>query len=1354
MPSPERYIPIQVRLPISHPALLEGLETWLRLGLISEREVRELCQQYLVSSVPAPSAIRPEGADSRAAADGLHGLQALPNALVPDAIAAVPPQAPVSPAPAAQQNWVSQGLQRLINEVSVIWLLCLGVFLVVISSGVLAATQWQNFSPVGQYGILLGYTIAFVWVGLWTGTQPQLQLTSGMLKITSLLIIPVNFWMMDGFRLLNTPVGVGMAIVSGILLSLATVRLLPQPQTSVWAIANVLGLSWLHWGWGNAPMPLLATYAGCIGTSLVLLKQQHSQQRSIETPERPNTEHPNPEHPNPEHPIAEDPAEPDRAAHPPAWLSQRSPADILLPFAVLLLLFRACVVVAVPLEQLGLAFGMSGWLLCWLARNNAAQRIWSVIGAGLLVLGWAAGISAEVPWQSLLVGGLGLWLLGDRLVRFRRAADLVGLAMVGLVSLGVAVQLVPSPLREAIVRACTDWAGAAGMPDVLWSVGLYPYLWGWAFLAVRLRRWQSPRLVQTAYGLVWALGAGLVLASLANPTLRSLSLGLAFGTLMVGLRQPTERPRGLVGERGLVAIAQGLGLATVFSSLDVLAPQLGLQSFHHWGVVALGLMVLEWALLLGLSRYPVWQESTWFAGLTTAGLGYCLLFASWSASEPVSGAVSKAPESSLAPWYWGSASLAIPLGLTALLYTPQFRWPKGALILGTVSMIAVQVLTFDAVTSRLVGLGLGTVLMMLLTQKSLSLWTAAFSVGFGLTFGYAVGWETFPHRFELWLAVSSGLLLLLVTLRHGLSRSGWPVGVPLSRALDGWAIAVMLWTSLPLAVYSVLTLVRLFPGFFALSWLYPASSLVLGLAFLYRLWQNPNQGWLLGVAWLAEVALICCLVYGLQPLGTIAIATLALGFLTVLAGEGWTRRTGQPYRWSWNLIPLGYGALGWLLSNSEWTATSGLFTLAFAAIALSVGRRQPSWMPITGLGLLGVSVGAFQLLLHPLLRAQGGQAGDGVLALGALAIALAIASRLLDRWVIPALNLPPKSFNLFAHLHWGLGSIFLAIALSLPLSSTGEYLWSAEALALGGYALIQGRSQQEKSPQSRAQEDSPQPALSHGLQPLWIYGAVSQIFAAIAQGLYAQIPAAQLLPWASAIASGVSLGVYSLPWVRWGWVRSPFYHMAIIAPLVITLLAAFSPGPNTSSLLITGGFYGWMAFASQTVRLSYVGLIAANWAAIRLLAELNLTARIWQVSLVGLSVLFIAQIDPAFRASSRKTLRHWLRCFAVGLISTTVLYESDPYFGAGLFAIGLSLGLILLGLFLRVRAFLYVGTLTFLAKILRLVWLFIADESLVLWALGIALGLLLIWVAATFEARRAQVTALLQYWVTELGQWQ
>jgi hypothetical protein len=265
-PEPERFIPIRLSLPANHPALLEGLEVWVRMGLISDHQVQELCRQFLVCAVPVQERVLSQIAELPASqAAEVSSIAALVNR----EDTSTPEIRLVRP-----NGWVSQFLERLINEVSVIWLLCLGVFLVVISSAVLAASQWQHFSAVGQYGILFGYTIAFVVVGLWIGAQPRLQLTGSMLKIASLLIIPVNFWMMDGFHLLQSPGGIGLAAIAAILLSLATIRLLPRPRTEVLAIINALALSWLHWGWGWPTVPLLATYAGCIGTSFVLLKQQ------------------------------------------------------------------------------------------------------------------------------------------------------------------------------------------------------------------------------------------------------------------------------------------------------------------------------------------------------------------------------------------------------------------------------------------------------------------------------------------------------------------------------------------------------------------------------------------------------------------------------------------------------------------------------------------------------------------------------------------------------------------------------------------------------------------------------------------------------------------------------------------------------------------------------------------------------------------------------------------------------------------------------------------------------------------------------------------------------------------------
>jgi hypothetical protein len=292
-----------------------------------------------------------------------------------------------------------------------------------------------------------------------------------------------------------------------------------------------------------------------------------------------------------------------------------------------------------------------------------------------------------------------------------------------------------------------------------------------------------------------------------------------------------------------------------------------------------------------------------------------------------------------------------------------------------------------------------------------------------------------------------------------------------------------------------------------------------------------------------------------------------------------------------------------------------------------------------------------------------------------------------------------------------------------------ERAWSAELLVLGGYGLLQGRR-----------------------QSVWTYAGLVELYAAVGHILYITVPAAILLPWASAITSTLSLGLYSLPWVRWGWSKQPFLQVGLVMPAVVTLLTA--DRVNISSLLLSGSFYGWMAFLAQRPRLGYVALLFANGAALKLLAVLQLTSRIWIASLIGLSLLFVVQLEPALRSPSRRNIRHLLRCFAVGLIAVTVLYESDTYFWLGLLTIVLSLGLIGLGLFLRVRAFLYVGTLAFLARVLRMIWLFVAEESLVLWALGIALGLFLIWIAATFEARRSQMTALLQYWVTALEEWQ
>lgn len=67
------------------------------------------------------------------------------------------------------------------------------VFLVVLSSSVLAASQWEKFPGIGQYGVLLNYTLNFKGFTFWAGEQANLKLIAQTLLIVTLLLVPVNF---------------------------------------------------------------------------------------------------------------------------------------------------------------------------------------------------------------------------------------------------------------------------------------------------------------------------------------------------------------------------------------------------------------------------------------------------------------------------------------------------------------------------------------------------------------------------------------------------------------------------------------------------------------------------------------------------------------------------------------------------------------------------------------------------------------------------------------------------------------------------------------------------------------------------------------------------------------------------------------------------------------------------------------------------------------------------------------------------------------------------------------------------------------------------------------------------------
>jgi hypothetical protein len=83
----------------------------------------------------------------------------------------------------------------------------------------------------------------------------------------------------------------------------------------------------------------------------------------------------------------------------------------------------------------------------------------------------------------------------------------------------------------------------------------------------------------------------------------------------------------------------------------------------------------------------------------------------------------------------------------------------------------------------------------------------------------------------------------------------------------------------------------------------------------------------------------------------------------------------------------------------------------------------------------------------------------------------------------------------------------------------------------------------------------------------------------------------------------------------------------------------------------------------------------------------------------------------------------------------------------------LSLVAIFAGLALRIRAFLYLGTFTFVANAFYQLVILISLYPLLKWIIGLLVGVSLLSIAGNFETRRTQLTSLLQNWLRDLQEW-
>ncbi|MEM6253388.1 MAG: hypothetical protein AAF821_10745 [Cyanobacteria bacterium P01_D01_bin.156] len=1285
-------IPVDLETEAAKVHLLGELERWNDLGLLSPGQIINIARK-LTSPLPIPynvHATEPQSTDAEQATEQ-------------------PPTTLHKPIFAGLKT---QLVQSFVDELSVLWLLFLGVFLVLVSSGVLAASRWQSFSAVGQYSILLLYTLAFGGASYWATRRNQLKTTAQMLKAATLLLIPINMWMMDALGVFNASIGwlpFGLVAVglSGLTLVLTSRRRVG------W---NLVGLSWLHWGWSIAVWPLATTYIATVGSAANLFL-------------------------------------PDTADSEATGEGKGQSGGILVAIALLILLIRSLWIAQVPIYQLGLASSICGWMLCRLK-----YPLWPRLGAGLMLLGWLVSVEQQ-PLQALGVSGLAIWLLVERLQqqteKRQQLRTLATLWLIAFQACGLMWLVLPMALRNGLLMWVSRLIGQPVYALDLAGIWLNGYVALMLWTARKFRRKGKVTWSELTERLTVGISGLLVLFAIPQAqswifTASLFGLTTTLGVLSC-LRQPATR---------LVYATYGAGLATVISSLNVISR--GNWTQPQWSMALITLVLVEWAFSVADDRYLLWRRSAWYFGLFLSAIAYLLLLSNGGS--------------------WLNLTwLVVPTALTTMVYRQAFptNQPKQATFLAILALLG-QGLLINSWSIGTVVLGSSALLIGLHslrwpTQQALT--TLAVGAMAGTIYAGAL-WLWLPklswaegvgHLYLLTAIVAAALTVVA----QALTRRSRLLLESYGRASQGWSHL------LALVLTVVLTVMMAF--FFYLRFdLQPLSlgerlQMRYGLAalaiILARFAANRRQiNW-----WTLAYGLGLLVTMGLSLwhrdvvngafITLIARAMLVLALGSQLMGTVYAK--GRSYKTSWHYIPLAYGLFGVVLGHFEFTSTTGFYSGLVGIVALAIGRRQPNLRPLSYAGLGLFSLGLYELVIYRLLQASGGAVGDGFTLLALVGSAIALLYLLCQRWLQRWSQLALADLEIAGTLHWLLGIILATLAMVGGQSRTGVWLWLGVASLLGLHAFLKGNNRWvptygrplSNSDSSAAETASSRMLVSdHPRYSQWTWSGLIIATVALPYGLGQLVTTLDWLQaWGALGLCGIGLAIYQLPWQRWGWPASPWRRMALSWPILGILFGL--PVVKTQSLLLVGAFYGVMAKRLNAVRLSYLSIVLFNWSLGRYLFEQGWFNPLWLGTMLGMSTLYILEVDPRWQLLSLRQERHYLRSLATLLIGLTTLYQvettTSPGTTLGLITVGLllSLGFMLAGLKSRVRAYLYVGTLTFTLQILRTIMMFIDTDGSLLWAIGIVLGIALIWVAATFEVRQAQVRELLTHWSTQLQSW-
>jgi|GEM_PF-1164157 len=1463
----DRFVKLELYLKASRPELMAGLDELLRLGLIDESQVIRLCRDNLTCPLPKIKIkkVKPK----------LSNIAPNPEYFLEKTTTVIKPKLDKKP------NIIAQVWQAFLDELSIRWLLFLGIFLVVLSSAVLAASKWDNFPAFGQYLILLGYTLSFCGIGWWLGKQDNLKLTSQTLKNISVLLVPINFWAMSSF-------GLGFNIIEWLIIAIASLSLTgitllqykdSNKITRFWFVPIFLLLSYLHLGWKITNLPLFATYIG-----ICVVAGSHY------------------------------------------WLILRSRRDplcgpqnnfkitnsLFLLSIWLLLLFRALYTYDSG-ENFGLAIALGGWLLAIIYLNkeqkinlkkseestensNQTQtlffsKIFQPISLIIIFCGWLIAVGRLEFWQTTAINILAIHFFSNRLNIYWRKRDLTAIFLIGLQSLFVAKELIPIGFRKEIIDLSRQISNTNYFPESVYSITLFPYLLLFVGIATWLYRQEKLNLAK--YSEFITLLFGLVLTRLALNNNTWLTCNLLLSTLTLGylsyIRQPIRT--------WLIYCTHFLGLVTISSAVNLTFSNLSDQS---WGYIFLLLMTIEWLIYLRKvgakkSRYfKYWYRSSWYFGLslslisyigflsviersnydgvwiwfvtpliltiiakksrgkrreiaknfswislfclqvltlwqpetrtlglaiatvllafnlswlqfdfsliyTTHGLGLlticsaitwlfpslnitiwaCILL-SLAIAEWIVFILRKSPvhkhwhrtnwhyglglaiasyccflwqikNTQDAIYTWSAIWLIIPIMLTIVARSIKGKIKIFAAFYSCLAVILGQFLVWGQPEIRLLGLSIATVLILFNSYYLRYRFVAAFQIGFSL--GLIVDLlDKYVSNLD-WLIVSSIIIWSLYAVRKYLifsSRKETKRKFKTSNliqkyihAVDYWAIALIS-SELVIFYWSYLKFVNSTNASFNIldNWQCLVATSLIGGAIAFRYWQKPNAIALYGFVGTVELAVSSSIMIAGGSSLAIAVINIILALLSLwlihwLSGKSWpiARLYNLPF------IPIIYAVMAIILRLRHFTSSTGLITLGAAITGIGISNYQgKDNKTLRYLSLVGITLAIYELVIYQMSQVGGGNAADGFTIWTLVAGAIAFVYRVFAFWNRKQSRESVANFSLqeiivTANIHWIISNLLLinvaSIVFQTDINPRLTPVTIAVSICLGLYAISQARSKQ--LPNSPISPTS-----------LGVYLGLGEIVATI---FYARtmIPKLSIFdPWWVVLTCVVGLIIYQIPWEKFGWVAMHWRHFAIAMPILIALVTA----ENISyfSLFTATLFYLYIAFRQKNLRWSYLSLVFIDWGIARFAWEYELRA-IWFACILGLSIIYIAQFDTYFSAHRKE--QHYARLAGSGLICVVAMFYQDTGIVPGV----ISAIAIFVGLGLRIRAFLFVGTITFILTIVYQLVILVFTYSFLKWIIGLIAGIVLISIAANFESKRDRLSNKLQSYVDRLKDW-